>query len=292
MAERPTFKGTSLDSPITKVGLPLIAVQDREASYLWGSACLISPWLAMTASHVIKDYSKHLEGKEAEPGFTERKYELLTYVVTDQGKTTLPFFVGPVWYNDATDISVLQLLPGGPMRSDHVWECPVLELLPPKLGSRVFAFGYPRSSVSANAPYTFEARTDASTATGTVLTVHDEYRDKGMLKFPCFETNARFDHGMSGGPVLDDQGHVCGIIGTGLSPGVEGGEHYSHASTLWPVMGTMVSFPWEDRYPRGTSFPLYEFAKAGFIDTRHLGHVSVSVNPDGTQTVRCRRYDF
>ena len=104
-----------------------------------------------------------------------------------------------------------------------------------------------------------------------------------MLKFPCFETNARFDHGMSGGPVLDDQGHVCGIIGTGLSPEVEGVEHYSHASTLWPVMGTMVSFPWEDRYPRGTSFPLYEFAKAGFIDTRHLGHVSVSVNPDGIQ---------
>ena len=290
MIERPTYKGTSLDSPITKIGLPLIAVRDGEESQLGGSACLIAPWLALAASHVIRDYSRKYEGEEAKPGFSERTYQLLTYVVTDQGKTTLPFFIGPVWYNDATDIAVLLLLPGGPISPNHVWECPMLELLPPKVGSRVVAFGYPLSSVSAKAPFTFEARTDASTAAGVVKKVYDEYRDKGMLKFPCFETNAKFEHGMSGGPILDDLGHVCGIIGSGLGPPTEEGDYYSHGSTLWPVLGTMVNFPWEDRYPRGTYFPLYEFAKAGLVTMLHLDYITVDVNPDGTQTVKCRRY--
>jgi trypsin-like peptidase len=290
--QSPSFQGTSLDSPITKVGLPLIAVPHGEESHLWGSACLIAPWLAMTASHVIQAYSREFEGQEAGPGFTERTYHLFTYVLTDHGKKMLQLSVGTVWYNDATDIAFLHLLPAGPISPDHVWECPVLELLPPKVGSHVAAFGYPRSSVSTKAPYNFEVRMDASTTTGTVLKVHDEYRDKSMLKFPCFETNARFDPGMSGGPVFNEHGHVCGIIGAGLDPPVEGGDHYSHASTLWPALGTIVNFPWEDRYPRGTSFPIYEFMKARFIDTRHLDHVSVTVNPDGTQTVTCRRYDL
>jgi S1-C subfamily serine protease len=262
-------------------------VQDDEVSYLWGSACLMSPWLAITASHVIKDYSKHIEGKEAEPGFSERTYELLTLVVTDQGKTTIPLFVGPVWYNDGTDIAVLQLLPAGPMSPDHIWEVPVLELLPPKVGSRIAAFGYPRSSVTMKEPSHFVAQTDARTASGTVTKVHEQYRDKSMLKFPCFETNARFDPGMSGGPVLNEQGHVCGIIGTGLDAPPEGGDYYSHASTLWPAMGTLVNFTW-DRYPMGTDFTIHEFAKAGFIDTRHLDSISVTKNPDGSQNTVCR----
>ena len=203
VAERPTFSGTSLDSPITKIGLPLIAVRGSEEAHLQGSACLIASWLAITASHVIAGYSRHFDGKEADPGYSERSYELLTYVPANDGKTVLPLFVGPVWYNDGTDIAVLQLVPGGPISPDHVWAIPTLGLLPPKEGSHVAAFGYPRSSVSMKAPSDFEVRTDASTSYGTVIRVHDERRDLGLLKFPCFETNARFDGGMSGGPIME-----------------------------------------------------------------------------------------
>jgi hypothetical protein len=34
-----------------------------------------------------------------------------------------------------------------------------------------------------------------------------------MLPFPCFEIEARFDPGMSGGMVIDQAGALCGLIG-------------------------------------------------------------------------------
>jgi Trypsin-like peptidase domain len=225
------------------------------------------------------------------PGYSERTYELLTLVIPDQGKTSLPLFGGRVWANDASDIAFLELVPGGPMNLDHVWEVPVLELRPPKVGERVFAFGYPRSSVSMKSPGNFEARTGATTSAGTVTEVHEIRRDRGFLKFPSFETNARFDPGMSGGPVFNAQGHVCGIIASGLSEGGQSTDHRSAAWTLWPAMGLMVNFTWEERYSRGTYFPMYEFAKAK-METRGLDDLSVAVNADGTTTVSCRRKRF
>lgn len=51
----PTWRGTPLDSPITKVSLPLIAAKDGDF-YPSGTACLIAPWLAITARHVVDDH--------------------------------------------------------------------------------------------------------------------------------------------------------------------------------------------------------------------------------------------
>jgi hypothetical protein len=56
-------------------------------------------------------------------------------------------------------------------------------------------------------------------------------------------------------------------------------------------MGLMVNFTWEERYSRGTYFPMYEFAKAK-METRGLDDLSVAVNADGTTTVSCRRKRF
>jgi len=171
---------------------------------------------------------------------------------------------------------------------DHVWEVPVLALHPPKVREGVFAFGYPRSSVSMQFPGNFQARTDATTSAGTVTEVHEIRRDRGFLRYPSFESDARFDPGMSGGPVFNEQGHVCSIIASGLSEAGDRTDYRSAAWTLWPAMGVMVNFTWEPRYPKGTYFPMYEFAKAK-MDTRSLENVSVTVNADGTTTVSCRR---
>jgi hypothetical protein len=53
----------------------------------------------------------------------------------------------------------------------------------------------------------------------------------------------------------------------------------------------MVDCQWDGRYPPGTFYPVYEMAKAGIIHARDLDFVEVTVRADGTQTVRCRRYD-
>lgn len=69
------FHGTPLDSPVTKVGLPLIAVPRDGTGYSSGTACLIAPWLAMTARHVIEDYSRQLDGAPPPAGYSERTYQ-------------------------------------------------------------------------------------------------------------------------------------------------------------------------------------------------------------------------
>ena len=33
-----------------------------------------------------------------------------------------------------------------------------------------------------------------------------------MLSFPCYEVNARFDHGMSGGIVVDESRALCAYL--------------------------------------------------------------------------------
>ncbi len=96
---------------------------------------------------------------------------------------------------------------------------------------------------------------------------------------------------MSGEPVFNEAGHVCGIMCSNMPPDAEDGEHVSYVSTLWPCMGTMVDVPWQDRYPPGATYPVYEMAKAGIITARNLDSVSVVVHADGRQTVACRRYD-
>jgi hypothetical protein len=106
MPNPPVFRGTSLDSPVTKVGLPLIAVQPELTGQLPGTACLVAPWFAMTARHVIEAFAPARLGIE---------HLIRTQVVTDQGKTVLPLFVHRVYYAQPYDIAFLQLVPAGPI---------------------------------------------------------------------------------------------------------------------------------------------------------------------------------
>jgi hypothetical protein len=43
---------------------------------------------------------------------------------------------------------------------------------------------------------------------------------------------------MSGGPIFNDQGLLCGLICSGAETETD---YYSHVTTLWPSMATVVS---------------------------------------------------
>src|SRR4029077_6491890 len=89
MRSPPVFRGTSLDSPVTKVGVPLIAVQPGVAGHLPGTACLVAPWFAMTARHVIEDLAFPPEGVG---------HYVFTQVIADPVKSVLPLRVHRVYY--------------------------------------------------------------------------------------------------------------------------------------------------------------------------------------------------
>jgi hypothetical protein len=82
---------------------------------------------------------------------------------------------------------------------------------------------------------------------------------------------------MSGGPVMNDHGAVCGVVTTCM-PGQGKEPHYSAVSLLVPAMGIEFDFqlPGDDT-PR--KYTLYELAKRGEIDVEGLEQVHVSRDP-------------
>src|SRR5262245_1138172 len=105
----PTWQGTSLDSPITKVAIPLIAVREDDI-YPSGTACIIAPWLAVTARHVVEDQFERYVGRLPD-GSDEAAHETLTYINPGNGQPAIPLFVSRTWYLNPYDIAILLLAP-------------------------------------------------------------------------------------------------------------------------------------------------------------------------------------
>jgi hypothetical protein len=85
---------------------------------------------------------------------------------------------------------------------------------------------------------------------GEVRKVYYARRDSSHLPFPCYQVSARFDRNMSGGPVFDEDGLLCGIVCNGMEdrPAAEAvcnviedeaeAEPVSHAAALWPIFAS------------------------------------------------------
>ena len=123
---------------------------------------------------------------------------------------------------------------------------------------------------------------DAHTTAGIVQEVHHQKRDGVRLPFPCFQTNARFDGGMSGAPIFNDQGSVCGLVCSSLPPSIPDKDHASYVSTIWPMLLIPIDAP-RDRYPAGTSYLLDEYAQEKMVSATGLTHFALNKSPQGDQ---------
>ncbi|TDZ93883.1 S1 family peptidase [Mycobacteroides salmoniphilum] len=133
---------------------------------------------------------------------------------------------------DDANGSDLGLMRAGMMKGDEPYAFPIARLSArvPKQGTHVLAMGYSRFTIQSDVT-TQELREvvmkpNFSVSTGAVLQVFPEGRDTfrdldgrptGRLPTACFETSARFNPGMSGGPVFDESFAVCGVVSTGLN---------------------------------------------------------------------------
>lgn len=108
--QAPIWRGTSHDSPITKVAIPLVASFGSDF-YPSGTACIIAPWLAITARHVVEDHFERFAGGRAPSNVDEASHLTLTYVVPGGGQPIIPLFVQRTWYLQPYNIAVLHLVP-------------------------------------------------------------------------------------------------------------------------------------------------------------------------------------
>jgi hypothetical protein len=283
MATGNLFAPCGPEQMVHEIATPLIAVRDGKEEFASGSAVIVGRGYAITAYHVIEDFVRRFEG-EAPPldGFTPVSFEILAFITLDKGKRTVPLKVLRTWAAEPLDLAVLAIGVPEDFPDDHRWKVPRISLLPPKVGTPIVGFGFADASITRTPgdPHP-TLHSKPSITMGEVVEVHHELRDRGRLRFPCFRVDARFDGGMSGGPVFNNcTGHLCGVICSSMPAACPDEHHISYASTIWPIVGTLVDDP---RLPSGRSErrPLYEIFVSRLIPAVDLKRVRLVRAEDG-----------
>ena len=163
---------------------------------------------------------------------------------------------------------------------------PRVRLFPPPSGQIVFAFGYREGRVEvtevADGTHHINVHDRGTTSVGRVGEIFPERRDASMLTFPCFEVNARFAPGMSGGLVVDEDGSLCGLVCAGMQFEYPNYSPLSYAATLWPMLTTLISIDRGKAYPRGVEYPVIDLALDGFIHVIGLELLDPALFPGRT----------
>ena len=236
---------------VHEIAAPLFAREHGTGElHACGTASIIGRGYAITAAHVIDDFLQKFGARPNAHGNNQSNFDLLLYLTINEGADVLPMKVLKLWSGTMTDIAVLFLgIPADWKEQDHVWKVPRLQLLPPNIGERISGFGFSDPEITDRDAEVPTIDIKPRTTTGQVVEVHNHRRDNVRLPFPCIRVNARFDGSMSGGPVFNSQGNLCGIICSSLPADEEQSEHISYVTTLWPMLGFLIQHDQQDGEP-------------------------------------------
>lgn len=284
MSNSYNFFETPRDSVITSLSMALLAVGRDNACLASGSCIIVAPLMALTALHVIDDYSRRIDGVPLALN------SAITFRLYLRGNTpdgvALIFEVAQIFSNPPTDIVALSLRPACDAARSIVWHKPRIRLSPPLIGNRVACFGYREAAAHVE----MDGQTVAinwsevpTTARGTVRDIYPVKRDSSVINFPAFHFDARVDGGMSGGPVFSEDGRLVGLISTSLPASTDDEAHSSFAAMIYPGLTLDFRFP----QPMPPEFPpagrLYELARCRIIDVDDLELLSFRTLPDSTE---------
>jgi hypothetical protein len=146
------------------------------------------------------------------------------------------------------------------------------------VGAVVAAFGYHSSVVKTthneDGSYHLDLRDVPQASTGQVEEILFRGQPSGRFTFPCYRVAARFDGGMSGGPIYDSQGRLCGIISG--SYGITDERPISYAAMLWPILRMQISANRAGNFPQNVNYPAIELVTGGLIRVVDLHSLSAS----------------
>lgn len=280
----PQILNTPLDDTISEFALGLIAqrIDDWHPS---GTAIVIAPHLALTAKHIVDDYWRHFgEDRKLKFGDLHGEFGFLAQQVLPGGIGSL-WAVRKLWLSSHSDLAILFLEPYSEVARTYKWRCPMLQLRPPAVGDKVECFGYRGGKAIETVDskqISVEWTCNPSTAVGKVIQVFHDQRDRGMLNFPCFSTNAPFTHGMSGGPIIVN-GLLSGII-CASGPEDEDGHKITYGASLWPLLAMSLELDVAE-YPTRSEFTVLELVKRGFIRSVDLDCIRVTSLDDNRPVI-------
>ena len=263
---------------------PLFAGHNNIKERMEGTAFLIAPRFALTAKHVIAEYLESIQNfrveEHSKPGAHHKgklAFCMFMPVLSKRGQK-IPLVIEGTYFCGFGDIALLRLRLGN--KKDN-WKdlgpYPSLNLIPPKVGSKISSLGFPNSSTKRNDENVVELHTWPRISYGAVKEVHKDRRDSLLLNYPCFQVNAQLYGGMSGGPVLDKSGSICGLVSKSYDL-LPGEEPIGYAASLWP--SGMI--PLND-LPRKTNdtFRLIDLYKSKRVKVNDLHNVRGCLDKNG-----------
>ena len=275
-AELPSGHGMEFDpDSFTSMGLtnvnsaivPVVVIGPDCFKYV-GTAFNIAPdGLFVTARHVLEGREGAFYWQEMYPG------SRIAVICTGSGAghDDVPDLLGgPIYVSAWTKYdepeSDLALLRAGMLKDDEPFTMPTVRLSSrlPRVGEKIAGVGYPNPRVESDTatPEQREVTLDHSlhVATGEIVEVFEEGRDRVMLPSAGFHTEAVFESGMSGGPVFNQDGFACGVISFGLAPSEDYPRYTSYASLALALYALWLS-------DGQTKMTVYEMAEKGIVAT-------------------------
>jgi hypothetical protein len=271
--QKSTFVPQPPDTPVAEIALRVLVEFVSGECYVIGTATIIGTFVALTAKHVLDEITTRFGAEDIDRGAKEiANYSVRLYQILP-GPCYVVYQVVAAWNSPDTDISVLHLgLFRGSPGTKLDWRSPSLVFGSPPVGTPLAAFGYHSSQVSTrpadDGNYHLELKDSPTTSTGVVEEILPRGQPAGNFTFPCYRIAARFDGGMSGGPVFDEKGALCGIISGSLFPGDGDEEPISYVCMLWPLLRLLISVNRGPRYPRDVKYPIAHLVRDGQIHTR------------------------
>ena len=269
------FERLDPDAPISEFVFRLVVDLYSDAPVVVGTATILCRHLLVTAGHILRSrlfLESYRPPDPASSGFNFNFDRSLSAVQVLPGPKYVAWDVVSAIAHPASDIALLHVSsnprssdPEGSLRRN----APVVNPFAPRVGECVAAFGYrrgrARASKNSDGELNIVLDDEFMSSVGVVREIHEWRRDRVMLPFPCYQVSSRFDAGMSGGPVFDEYGSLCGLVCANVEGSHEGGEPISYVTTLWPLFTLKVDGDRGDDYPRGIRYPAIELARDGQI---------------------------
>ena len=278
-----------LESPLTEDVLVLLG-RNGLTNNLIGSAVFIAPGLALTAKHVVEEFWRLFGTPDVRlehRGDKSANFEIVAIQYPGERSEAAIWMTRLVWICPQSDIAAISLEPVNKLaRRYDFTKRPTLNVLPPTVGERVMAVGYAASKVLDEDGEQMLLSLNPSTSAGVVTHVYPEYRDLGMLHFPCFEIETHYVGGMSGGPIYNEGGDLCGLVCSG-----QDGAPIAYGVALWPILGVHITHEGQGMICR-TPYPISALASVGLLFLKHWDLVAANVEfieePSGKKRVRLK----
>jgi len=265
------FEKQPAGTPLSELALRLVANFYIGEPRCIGTVFSVCGNVLVTARHVVEEFFR--SGKPTSDGQSEIEQDLVAIqVITDEGVDYCVWQLFSVIADPASDLAVIHLA-AEPARSPDAkarpLQVPYIEPFAPKIGDRVCAFGYREGRIvlskNSDGGRHLDLSDEPMMSVGIVRDVHEWKRDNVQLPFPCYQVSARFDGGMSGGPVFDETGALCGVVCSGIEGAHDDGEPISYVSTLWPIFRLMLKANRGPNFPRDVSYPMIQLVRDGIV---------------------------